>query len=129
MSRVQDGLFWDLVDPRRPWRNVYGDSDRRYGAGHDEDFCVPSHSARMLRAVLVWWQTTGDERYRALADEMVAGLRRVAIDRDDYSYYPERGGWGEPTTYPRSGWRNTDEAVDETEGVEGSMTGYQAHPV
>ncbi|TFG86676.1 MAG: hypothetical protein E4H17_03990 [Gemmatimonadales bacterium] len=62
MARVQDGLFWDFVDPRRPWRNVYGDSDRRDGAGSDEDFCIPSHAARMMRAVMVRWQATGDER-------------------------------------------------------------------
>lgn len=129
MARVQDGLFWDFIDPRRPWRNIYGDSDRRYGAGKDEDFCIPSHAARMMRAILVWWQVTGDRRYQQAADDLSAGMRRIAIDRDDYCYYPEKGGWGEPTTYPRSGWISTAEARNETEGVEGSMTGYHAHPI
>ena len=129
MARVRDGLFWDTVDPRRPWRNIYGDSDKRYGAGRDEDFCIPSHAARMMRAVMVTWQATGDERYRRAAEELAAGMRRIAVDKDDYSFYPEKGGWGEPTTYPRSGWADTAEARDETEGVEGSMTGYHAHPV
>jgi hypothetical protein len=129
MARVRDGLFWDFVDPRRPWRNIYGDSDRRYGAGRDEDFCIPSHAARMMRAAMVRWQATGDERCRTAADELCAGMRRIAIDRGDLSFYPEKGGWGEPTTFPRSGWSDTGEATGETEGVEGSMTGYHAHPI
>lgn len=129
LARVQDGLFWDFADPKRPWRNVYGDSDKRYGLGQDEDFCVPSHAARMMRAMMVWWQLEGGSALEETARRLIRGMRRVAIDKGDYCYYPERGGWGEPTTYPRSGWRNTDEARDETEGVEGSMTGYHAHPL
>ena len=78
---------------------------------------------------MVRWQATGDERSRKAADELCAGMRRIAIDRGDLSYYPEKGGWGEPTTFPRSGWRETGEAAGETEGVEGSMTGYHAHPI
>jgi hypothetical protein len=129
MARVKDGLFWDTVDARRPWRTTYGDSDRRYGTGRNEDFCIPSHAARMMRAVMVTWQATGDEQYRRAAEELAGGMRGIAIDKDDYSYYPEKGGWGEPTTYPRSGWMDTADARDETEGVEGSITGYHAHPV
>lgn len=129
LGRVQDGLFWDFTDPRRPWRNIYGNSDKRYGAGRNEDFSIPSHAARMLRAMMVWWQLEGDPELERQCRELVRGMRQVAIDCGDYSYYPEKGGWGEPTTYPRSGWINTDEARDETEGVEGSMTGYHAHPL
>jgi hypothetical protein len=129
LARVEDGLFWDFADPRRPWRNIYGDSDQRYGAGRDEDFCIPSHAARMLRAIMVWWQLEADPVLERQCRELVRGMRRVAIDREDYCYYPEKGGWGEPTTYPRSGWLNTEEARNETEGVEGSMTGYHAHPL
>ncbi|MCE9616432.1 MAG: hypothetical protein K8T26_19335 [Lentisphaerae bacterium] len=129
LARVQDGLFWDFRDPRRPWRNVYGDSDKRYGPGDDEDFCIPSHAARMLRAVMVRWQISRDPALETVAGELIRGMRRIAIVRGDYAYYPEKGGWGEPTTYPRSGWRDTAEAKNETEGVEGSMTGYHAHPL
>jgi DUF1680 family protein len=83
----------------------------------------------MMRAAMVRWQATGDEDCRRMADELCAGMRRIAVDRGDISHYPEKGGWGEPTTYPRSGWRETGEAAGETEGVEGSMTGYHAHPI
>jgi hypothetical protein len=83
----------------------------------------------MLRAIMVWWQLEADPVLERQCRELVRGMRRVAIDREDYCYYPEKGGWGEPTTYPRSGWLNTEEARNETEGVEGSMTGYHAHPL
>jgi hypothetical protein len=129
LSRVQDGLFWDLVDPRRPWRNIYNESDLLYGPARDEDFCVPAHCARMLRAVIVYRQVTGDHAWDTVAGNMVRALRRIAIDRDDYSYYPEKGGWAEMTSYPRSGWRNTDEARSETEGTESSITTYHAHQI
>ncbi len=129
LSRVQDGLFWDFVDPRRPWRTVYNDSNLLYGPARDEDFCVPGHAARMLRAVIVYRQVTGDRSWDTVASEMVRALRRIAIDREDYSYYPEKGGWAEMTSYPRSGWRNTEEARSETEGTESSITTYHAHQI
>ena len=129
LARIQDGLFWDYDDPARPWRSVYGDSQQRYGEGRREDFCIPAHAARMLRAVLVWQQLTGLPELARIARELVAGLRRIAISRDDYCYYPEKGGWGEATTFPRSGWIDTAEARDETEGPEGSITFYQGTPL
>jgi DUF1680 family protein len=129
MARIQGGLFWDFVDPRRPWRDIYNDSNLLYGAARNEDFCVPAHAARMLRAVIVYRQVTGDSQYDTIASEMVRGLRRIAIDREDYSYYPEKGGWAEMTSYPRSGWINTDEAASETEGTESSVTTYHAHQI
>jgi hypothetical protein len=129
LARVQDGLFWDLVDPRRPWRNIYNESNLLYGPARDEDFCVPAHAARMLRAVMVYRQVTGDAAWDATANEMVRGLRRIAVDKGDYSYYPEKGGWAEMTSYPRSGWINTDESQSETEGTESSVTSYHAHQI
>ena len=94
MARVRDGLFWDFVDARRPWRNVYGDSDRRYGPGRDEDFCIPSHAARMMRAVMVRWQATGGGSALEAADELCAGMRRIAIDKGDYQLLPREGRLG-----------------------------------
>jgi hypothetical protein len=130
LARIQDGLFWDFVDPRRPWRTVYNESDKLYGRPpKDEDFCIPAHAARMLRAVLVWRQVTGDSVYDRHATDLVRGLRRIAVDRDDYSYYPEKGGYAETTSYPRSGWVNTEEARSETEGPESSITTYHAHQI
>ena len=129
LARVEDGLYWDRYDPRRPWRDIYAASESLYGKGSNEDICIPSHAARMFRAVLVWRNLCDDPMLDEVAGSLSRGMRRIAIDRDDYSYYPEKGGWAEATSYPRSGWLNTDEAKSEIEGVEGTITGYHAHPI
>lgn len=126
-GRIQDGLYWDLYTPRRPWRNDYG---QRANEPRDEDFCVVAAAGRMVRALLAWSQledhpATTEE----LARSLVHGMRRIQVCKDDYGYYPEKGGWGEDCTYPRSGWINTDEAQDDTEGREGGITAYQSHQI
>jgi hypothetical protein len=126
-SRVQDGLYWDLFDSRRPWRNAYG--EKFYGKGKDEDFAVVIATGRMIRAMLSWREagdtSVTDEKLHA----MVAAMRRIAIFKGDYCYYPEKGGWGEPCAYPRSGWMNTDEPQSETEGCEGSVLCYHGNQI
>jgi hypothetical protein len=84
----------------------------------------------MLRAFLVW-RELGEAAPEAEAAirALIAGLRRIAVCRDDYCYYPEKGGWGEPSSYPRSGWLNTDEAQGETEGGEGSIVCFHGHQI
>ena len=128
LARIQDGLYWDFASPQRPWRNTYAADF--YGKGKDEDFCTTPGTARLVRAMAVWhelgWQTSlMEQRLR----ELVAGLRRIAIVKDDYAYYPEKGGWGEPFSYPRSGWLNTDEARGETEGGEGSIIAFHGYQI
>jgi len=128
VSRIQDGLYWDRYTPERPWRNDYAPTF--YGKGKDEDFATLPGTGRMIRALLVW-RELGDnstETEQAIGS-LVHGLRRIAVCRDDYCYYPEKGGWGEPCSYPRSGWLNTDEAQSETEGGEGAITCMQAHQI
>lgn len=125
LSRVDEGLYWDRVDPRRPWRNSYAPA--HYGEGRDEDFCTLPGAGRLLRALLVWRELGGGAECDRLLDELCGGLRRILVCRDDYGYYPEHGGWGEPCAYPRSGWLNTDEAQGETEGGEGSVVCMHGH--
>jgi len=126
LHRIQEGLYWDFPDPRRPWRNQYGAAF--YGEGKDEDFAVVAATGRAMRA-LVAWRQAGAEVPDELLHSMIAGMRRVAIDKDDYSYYPEKGGWSEPCTFPRSGWLNTDESGSDIEGCEGSVTAYHGHQI
>jgi len=126
LSRIEDGLYWDRYDPARPWRNLYGEGF--YGEGRYEDFCNLAAHGRMIRALLNW-RELGSEGWDDLIAEMLAAMRRVAIEREDYCYYPEKGGWGEPCTYPRSGWLNTEEAQSETEGAEGSVIAYHGNQI
>jgi hypothetical protein len=127
-SRVQDGLYWDFYTPKRPWRNSY--SEAFYGKGRDEDFATLPGAGRMLRALLVW-RELGDDRPETeeAIRSLTAGLLRIAVKKDGYCYYPEKGGWGEPCSYPRSGWLNTDEAQGETEGGEGSVVCMHGHQI
>jgi hypothetical protein len=125
LSRVDDGLYWDRVDPRRPWRNSY--APHFYGEGRNEDFCTLPGTGRLLRALLVWRELGGGNDCDRLLDELCGGLRRILVVSGEYGYYPEKGGWGEPCAYPRSGWLNQDEAKGETDGGEGSVICMHGH--
>jgi hypothetical protein len=128
LSRVDHGLYWDRYDPRRPWRKVYNPHYTGYDTeGKDEDCSGVVATARMMRALAVWQEATGDDSLDSLRGEMLQSMSRIMIRNDDYGYYPEKGGWAEPCTYPRSGWLNTDEPETETQGAEGSMVSYHGH--
>ena len=127
LSRIDDGLYWDRRDAGRPWRNPdYG--ERFYGKDKDEDICAVTAQGRMIRALLSWRELGGND-WDGLVSEMVSGMRRVAVARDDYGYYPDKGGWGAPCCYPRSGWLNTDESESETEGAEGTVVAHQGNQI
>jgi hypothetical protein len=128
LSRIDGGLYWDRFTPLRPWRNIYNNSMELYGAGRDEDFASIWGVARMIRA-LSTWQGANSADTAALRASLIRGLRRIAIDRDDYSYYPHRGGWHDGFVYPRSGWIDTAEAERDREGPEGSVTCFQGHQI
>ena len=128
VSRIDDGLYWDRYTPLRPWRNIYNNSMEFYGAGRDEDFSSVWGVARMIRALTAWQGANGADT-AALSAALVRGLRRIAVDKDDYSYYPHRGGWQDGFTYPRSGWIDTTEAERDREGPEGSITCCQGHQI
>jgi len=127
LERVQDGLYWDFVNPRRPWRNSYASAF--YGEGRNEDFCSVAGAGRMIRTLMAWRAATGGDQFDGRIRELVHGIARVAVRKDDYAFYPEKGGWGEPCCYPRSGWLNTDEAQGETEGGEGSVVCFHGHQI
>lgn len=127
VAGAQPRLYWDKVNPKRPWRNSY--SSAFYGDGKDEDFCTVAGTGRMIRTLMAWRAVTGSNEYDDRIRDLVQGIARVAVRKDDYAYYPEKGGWGEPCAYPRSGWLNTDESEGETEGGEGSVVCFHGHQI
>ncbi len=127
-SRIDDGLYWDRYTPLRPWRNIYNNSLELYGAGREADFASIWGVARMIRALTAWHGANGADT-AALSAALILGLRRIAVDKDDYSYYPHRGGWHDGFVYPRSGWIDTAEAERDREGPEGSITCFQGHQI
>jgi hypothetical protein len=126
LSRVDEGLYWDRADSRRPWRNQSYPS-KVYGEGKNEDFCTVVGAGRLLRTLLVYRELDGGSDRDKVLDDLCAGLRRILVVKGDYGYYPEKGGWGEPCAYPRSGWLNTDESQSDTEGGEGSVICMHGH--
>ena len=126
VSRIRGDLYWNFYDPSRPWQTSYRPNFD--GVARNEDLANVAANARMLRALLAWREVSGDPAWDEKIRQLVQGLRRIAIHRNDYSYYPD-GGFGEPFNYPSSGWQKTDEPTTETEGGEGSVVAYHGHQV
>jgi len=126
VSQIADGLYWNRCRPDRPWATSYNpafDGERK-----SEDLANVGGNGRMLRALVTCYELDPQPHWEARIRELVGGLRRIAIHRDNYSYYPD-GGFGEPFNYPRSGWIRSDEPKSEIEGGEGAVTAYQGHQI
>jgi hypothetical protein len=88
-----------------------------------EDIATIAGSATLMLALLARRALERTDRWDAMLSGLARGIERVAIQKDDYAYYPD-GGFGSAFSYPRSGWRKTDEPGDEHEGGEGSVVAY-----
>ena len=127
LSRIQNGLYWNYYDTQRPWRTEHYNLENP-ADGRNDDLSNLAGDGRMLRALVTWRELHGDVSWDETIRELVGGLRKIAIQQDDYSYYPD-GGWGESFSYPRSGWSRTNRAKGEIEGTEGSVLAYQGHEI
>jgi hypothetical protein len=119
----EDGLHYVLPSAgRKPWLGP--EEYRPYAHVHGQ--------GRMMRAMLRWYQYTGDPAWKERVDRMVNGFdRRLVVHKDDYAYIPT-GGWltGEHmhSCYLKDrGWRDTEEPRDEKNGEEGSLFADQGH--
>jgi hypothetical protein len=126
VSQIADGLYWNRYHADRPWATSYNPTFD--GQRKPEDLANVGGNGRMLRALATCHELDPQPHWEARIRELVAGLRRIAVRRNDYSYYPD-GGFGEPFNYPRSGWIRTDEPKSEIEGGEGAVTAYQGHQI
>ena len=121
----EDGLYYAVQRPDRPW---LADAHHEGYETATEDFANVAGNGRVLRAMVTWRELYGDSRWDSLCAGLVRGLDKIAIHGDDYAYFPD-GGFGEAFSYPRSGWRRTDEPDKDDEGGEGSATAYQGHQI
>jgi hypothetical protein len=115
----QDGLFYAIASPERPWHEGVGHKYPPTG----EDFANTYGNARMLLALMAWHERDPSPELWATMERMAHGLAEMAIEKDDYAYYPD-GRIGEAFSRPRSGWRDTSEPEVEAMGAEGSMFMY-----
>ncbi len=94
----KDGLYYSLK-ANRPW----------HGAG--EDFANLYGNVRLMLAMLAWHHLTGDPVWKTRIATMVNRFSEIAIQKEDYAFYPtsELGEW---FSYGRkSGWLTKAEPV------------------
>ncbi|HJN16486.1 MAG TPA: hypothetical protein QGH10_13365 [Armatimonadota bacterium] len=126
----EDGLWWTPEDGEgMPW----------LGPQEMLPNISPHGAGRMLRAMIAWYQYTGDEAWAGRIDRMVEGFDRVLVARaEDYAYVPVPGGSTEvtdmceylDTCYVRDrGWAGFEEPMDEktVPGTEGSLLCHTGH--
>jgi hypothetical protein len=121
----EDGIWWVPRDfnPNvdEPW---LGPRDLRpYANTHGQ--------GRMFRAMIRWYQYTGEERWKTLLNRMVDGLDKTfVVHKDDYAYVPVHGWLSEDyfrSNYTSKGWKDTTEPTNEKFGEEGSLFNHQAN--
>ena len=115
-----DGLLYIIYDPKRPW---HADQHSHAYDVEPEDVGTIVGSATLMLALLTRRALERTDRWDATLNALARGIERIAIEKDDYAYYPD-GGFGSAFSYPRTGWRKTDEPGDEHEGGEGSVVAY-----
>ncbi len=115
-----DGLFYVLPSGgRKPW----------LGPEEMRPYAHVNGQVRMLRAMIAWYQYTGDPEWKNRIDRMVDGLDRIAVHKDDYAYFPIHGLMPEDylsSCYVKGrGWKDTSEPENEKGGEEGSLFIHQ----
>ena len=91
------GLYYAHHTNLRPWDGTWNPTD--------VDFANVYGNARMVLAMMAWYQRDRDPAWKKRIDNMVEGLLQVAINRGDYSFFPDDR-VGEAFSYPLGGWRS-----------------------
>lgn len=114
-----DGLHWVSEDiKQKPWMKI------------PEPFVMVHGQGRIMRAMIAWYQITGDPIWKKKIDGLVDGLAKIAVYKDDYAYIPIFGFYEEDylrSCYTQKGWKDTREPINEKDGEEGSLFNHQAH--
>ncbi|MBI2841969.1 MAG: glycoside hydrolase family 127 protein [Armatimonadetes bacterium] len=78
-----NGLLYQPV-VGRPWTRlgVYGDIPK-----DAEQFTEPYFNGRLLGAIAIYYELTGDERWKEVGKRIVDGLAAVVVDKGEYAYY------------------------------------------
>ena len=126
----KDSLWWTPEDAERmPW----------LGPQAMLPYVHPHGAGRMMRAMMAWYQYTGDVRWKERIDRMVEAVDRIlVVHKDDYAYVPVPPGdtaVADMTDYLRTcyvktrGWEHFVEPMTEKDvpGTEGSVIGHGGH--
>ena len=114
-----DGLQWVSADiNKKPWMKIA------------EPFVYVHGQGRMMRAMIAWYQYTGDPVWKQRIDRMVTGMEKIVVHKDDYAYIPVYGFYPDEylrSCYTQRGWKDTVEPANEKGGEEGSLFNHQGH--
>ncbi|MBI4531458.1 MAG: hypothetical protein HY709_08025, partial [Candidatus Latescibacteria bacterium] len=115
-----DGLHWvpgGRAD--KPWIAI------------PEPFVMVHGQGRIVRAMIAWYQYTGDPTWKGRIDRLVDGLdRMMVVHKDDYAYFPVYGHYEAEylrSCYTKKGWKDTVEPTNEKFGEERSLFNHQGH--
>ena len=82
-----DGLLYYPLKGR-PWAKTNVDPEQTGGRLPASDhYSVPICNGRLLGAIALYYQTTGDERWKEVGKRVVDGLTKQVVHRDDYAYF------------------------------------------
>jgi hypothetical protein len=123
-----DGLYYSPALSTRPWSKDLIPGAQGPGGQSEESFANVYGNSRALLAFMAWMQYEPKGNWEEKAAGVARALSRIAIRKDDYAYYPDNR-VGEAFSYPKSGWRNTDEPALEHTGAEGSLFMYYCGPI
>jgi hypothetical protein len=114
---AEDGLLYTPANTpgrRRPSRPlIYSTTD--------EDYTSVMTNSRMMLALMYHYQRDRNSEYLGAIRNMVRGLVKIAIHKDDYAYYPDHRVIVDFSYLKKSGYKSTDEPRGEFEGPEGSV--------
>jgi len=125
---AEDGLMYAPANRSR----IKG-SKAEYGVGpppnrgypeSEEDYSNVYGDARMMLAMMAWYQRGREQGWRNRIQKMAEGLAKAAIYKEDYAYYPEGKVAMEFSHLRKSGWEYENEPAGEREGHEGSIHCY-----
>lgn len=105
---ADDGLYYaPLIG--RPWHHTWHRAD--------DDFANVYGNARLLLALMAWYQFDGNPLWKEYAKGIVHALRRIARFDGDRAYFPDPH-IGESFSYPKSGYpANLPEPTDGGFGI------------
>ena len=130
-----DGLYYALYKPNRPWNMYHIYSDVGYTVSK-EDY-MEIFVSGLFMTVLILRNELYNGLYTDQINALARGLEKASIKREDYAYYPEDfknytkdGRLGLPFTRPRNaGWATDEEPYDEHAGGEGAVICYFGHQI
>jgi len=104
---------------KKPWMKI------------GEPFVYVCGQGRLMRAMIAWYQYTGDPVWKQRIDRMVDGMdRKLVVHKDDYAYVPVYGFYSQEylrSCSTKKGWKDTVEPPNEKFGEEGSLFNHQGH--